>query len=84
MGTLREFRTALRQPVVEGGKIREPGRRREQPFPHIAHLVFHLALFPTGFRGAGHRLEQIMMGQRHEPPVATAFLAHEDGFDDGF
>lgn len=80
MAPLRQFPATGFQPAVERGKVGKPGRRREQPFAHVADLILHLPLFPTGRRGAGHRLKQIMIGERQKAAVELAGLTAKDGF----
>ena len=63
------------QPSVKLGESGELQPRREQPLADVADLVLHLALLPARRRGAGHRLEQVMVGQGEEAPVELALLA---------
>ena len=70
-----QFVAADGEPGVQLGEVGEPEPRRGQPLADVAHLVFHLALFPARRRGAGHRLEQVVVGERQEAPVELAILA---------
>src|SRR3954471_8101101 len=73
-----QFPAARCQPFVQRLEVGEPRQRREQPLADVADLVLNLALLPARGRGAGDRLEQIVVGQDHEAAIKQSVLAGED------
>jgi hypothetical protein len=53
-------------------------RRRGVKFPHQPDLVLDLTLLPTGRRGAGDGLDQVMAAHLQEAAIIMPFLARED------
>ncbi len=71
----------IQQPGVQFLKALHPQARREEPFPHQADLVLHLAFLPARSRGAGGRLHQIMAAHQGKAAIELPVLAQEDSLD---
>ena len=63
---------------VEFGQIRAAYLWGKEPLPHIADLVFDLALLPPGSWRAGGRIDEVMIAHHQEAPIVAALLAGED------
>ena len=74
----RQLQAARREVRVEFGQIRAAYLRGEEPLPHIADLVLDLALLPPRGRGAGGRIDKVMIAHHQEAPIVSALLAGED------
>jgi hypothetical protein len=67
----------VQQPGVQFVETFDPEARREEPFPHQPDLVLDLSLLPTGRRGAGDGLDQVMAAHLQEAAIVMPFLAGE-------
>src|ERR1700722_20864846 len=86
-GLIRPFRMGMHlcvgdafigQPGVQFIVGFDPKARREETFPDETDLVLDLTLLPSGCRGTGHRINQMVTAHLQESPIILAVLSDED------